>query len=128
MRPAPAEDFAPPMDVSTILSNAAIGMAELARLVHHLEDAIFDDEDQQTGLRNQPALHQDIDLITQTIAEFRDLIIRLAAHTAKEPQLAPQDIIAPIRLEKLRNLIAHGESKSTASALKHGPQEIDLFD
>lgn len=128
MKPTPAEDFAPTLDVSTILSNAATGMAELARLVHHLEDAIFDGEDQQTGLLDKPALHQDIDLITQTIAEFRDLITRLAAHTAKEPQLATQDIIAPIRLEKLRNLIAHGESNSTASALKNGPQEIDLFD
>ena len=70
---------------------------------------------------------QDLDLISQIITELRGLLNRIASQTPENLQVSLDDVLHPVRLERLRQTLLSGPSAPQEQPCQQ-PDAIHLFD
>ena len=114
-------------DLKAVLKNTSAAMRELGQTLTQLEAAFLDEAlaNSQIAL-NKPAM-QTIDLLMQSIEELALMFDRMEAHEHTLGEVDYFDVIAPIRLQRIREHIAGRRARYTQSNKAVDDDEISLF-
>lgn len=116
------------LHVSTLLARLALAMQNLHHMVCDVETTILDGVHANGPQAAVPVSIQQLDHVLQTIDELAQLIHRLSEQQLHENQLLIADVIAPVRLERLRNLLEHEQTgKEENMARQHNAGDVSLF-
>ncbi|MBE0414248.1 hypothetical protein, partial [Yoonia sp.] len=94
--------------LSALLGRVALALEDLGQMIVEVETIILDDlqAERPDDLVRLPIQH--LDHALQTIAELGQLMQRLSEQEMQIDQFSLTDMISPIRLERLRHLLANG--------------------
>jgi hypothetical protein len=109
------------VSVANVMSNAAVALGDVSQILHNLEVDVATNAINQKSSYLSPIVLQDIDLISQSISELQRLLDRMSTQSTFAEQSVSYDVISPIKLEKLRLLIMHGDPSHGADT----PQDHD---
>lgn len=113
--------------MAEILANSATAMSAIKELVYDIELQFLDRPSRvNIGIPTQPKL-QNLDLLSQSIQEVEMLLKRLSTLQLQSIIIQNRDIIAPIRLEYLRNIIRDGAKSIHQLAHNKNGSDISLF-
>jgi hypothetical protein len=115
------------IDSTRLIEKTAVALGELGILVYDLEEALIGSLHDARLDQNKALLAQDIDLISQTVSELNALLARMALHTPNNLHLSVKDIVEPIKLERLRQLIL-SEGKTVQGLRRKHPEAMQLFE
>lgn len=114
-------------DLKAVLSNTSGAMRELGQTLSQLESALLDDAMATPNrMINKPAL-QTIDLLMQSIEELALMFDRMEMHEHVTGEIDYFDIIAPIRLQRIRERIAGQRARYAQQPESTDNDEISLF-
>lgn len=115
------------IDQKKLIENTAFAMGELGNIVSRFEAALT--EKSQNGQLTEDVVlcAQDLDLISQIITELRGLLNRIASQTPENFQVSLDDVLHPVRLERLRQTLLSGPSAPQEQPCQQ-PDAIHLFD
>lgn len=121
-------DTPPQLHVSTLLARLTSAMHNLHHMVCEVEASILDGVKANGPQAAVPASIQQLDHVLQIIDELAQLMHRLSEHRMHENQLSIADVIAPVRLETLRNLLAQEQTgKEDNKSQLHDAGHVSLF-
>ncbi len=100
------KDFSQGYGLQTVIRSVGQAMNELGQSVAGLEDSILDAALEEHGVEVSHTALQRFDLIIQSIEEIRLLLDRLSADTSTTEKVDYARVIAPVKLEKIRNMIS----------------------
>ena len=114
-------------DLKAVLKNTSAAMRELGQTLAQLEAAFLDDAftNAQVTL-NKPAM-QTIDLLMQSIEELALMFDRMQAHEHTSGEVDYFDVIAPIRIQRIREHIAGRRARYVQSSKAVENDKISLF-
>ncbi|MDO6590188.1 hypothetical protein DS901_12215 [Loktanella sp. D2R18] len=114
-------------DLKAVLKNTSAAMRELGQTLTQLEEALLDDMMAGTSIvQNKPAM-QTIDFLMQSIEELALMFDRMEAHEHVSGEVDYLDVIAPIRLQRIREHIA-GRRARYAQISEHPSSDgISMF-
>jgi hypothetical protein len=114
-------------DLKAVLRNTSAAMRELGQTLTQLESAFLDDALANAEITiNKPAM-QTIDLLMQSIEELALMFDRMEAHEHTLGEVDYFDVIAPIRLQRIREHIAGRRARYTQSSNGAEDQSVSLF-
>ncbi|MFQ1700158.1 hypothetical protein ACJ5NV_06145 [Loktanella agnita] len=100
------KDFSQRYGLQTVIRSVGEAMEELGQSVAGLEDSILDAALEEHGVEVSHTALQRFDLIIQSIEEIRLLLDRLSDDTSTTEKVDYARVIAPVKLEKIRNKIS----------------------
>jgi len=111
-----------------VLQKMSMAMLELNRTTSDLEDALLSTEleEGQNGKRSVAHL-QKLDMILQMSDELAHLLSRLADQAPDHDDVAILDLIAPIRLERLHQILCGPEDQSMEKVTVQRRPQVTLF-
>lgn len=115
------------LDLSTTLERVALAMQILANMIVEVETNILENI-QETGQNAPvPLSVQKLDHALQMIDEIGLLMQRLSGGQLSKAQCDFDQMITPIRLEGLLNLIVHGEAQTEQVVPTGKTGHVSLF-
>lgn len=113
--------------LSSLLTNASMAMADLGMILAELESQLFKDTDQIDTTPAVMSSLQTIDVLAQTIAEIGSMLERLESSICVPVVVDHNIVVSPIRLERLRKLIAGDRPKETEHASQSQAGNVAVF-
>jgi hypothetical protein len=110
-----------------LFRNTAAGLEELGQLIAELESGFIAEKIQMTSHTDQTPILQDIDLALQTIAELGALLLRVSDAPIAQQSVSRQDIVSPMKLERLRDMIGSDGRHRTPLQRDHTKSDMQLF-
>lgn len=123
-----AESATQMIEKKRIIKNTASALEGLGGLIDGLEDRLLGAPLSKGMAPYLSVHHQDIDLISQTVEELRHLLLRLASVTCETERISVNDIITPIRLERLRTIVLSGAAVLDGPSSRNASSSMQLFD
>jgi hypothetical protein len=111
-----------------VIKNTASALEGLSGLIDSLEKRLLGVPHNIAKAPDLSIHHQDIDLISQTVEELRHLLLRLASITSETERISVDDVIIPIRLERLRAIVLSGAAVSDGLSSHNASSSMQLFD
>ncbi|WP_131802372.1 hypothetical protein [Yoonia tamlensis] len=93
-------------DLKAVLRNTSAAMRELGQTLTQLEEGLLADVLNGTKLQHNKQALQTIDFLMQSIEELALMFDRMEAHEHVSGEVDYIDVIAPIRLQRIREHIA----------------------
>lgn len=127
MKQSPSKYHHQQRSLRAVLSNTAICLQTTNELISNLEGDFLGNGLPSMSNSAQIAKIQTIDLISQTLDEISALLKRIANEAPPEQYVCYKQIVAPVKLEGLRNRISgERDTSATAISIKQG-NPIELF-
>lgn len=117
----------PKIDLPTTLDRVGMAMQDLGKMITAVEANILDGFQTNGSEITVPPHIQRLDLALQMIEELSKLMQRLSNHPLPEVRFSADSMITPIRLERLRNLIATGKPEEDAPRKPVHTGHVSLF-
>lgn len=102
----------PQLDLPAIAGRIAFALQDMGHMMSEIEKGVMQDIYQLDLNQPLPSHLQELDQVLQLIEELSLFFGRISEHKGQDPLQDYTNIIEPIRLQKLRDLIAHGPSGS----------------
>lgn len=117
----------PELCLSTTLERVALAMQVLGNMIVAVETSILENVQEGGPGAAVPLPVQKLDHALQMIDELGVMVQGLAECQLPDAQRHLDEVIARIRLEGLRNLIAHGELQAEQNPEKGKAGHVSLF-
>lgn len=121
--PAPVSQ----LQLSTTLSHVALALQSLGEMILEVETSILENVGKSAPLETAPVSIQKLDHALQMVDELGLLMQRLSLCQQPDAKCPFDQVISPIRLEGLQNLIAHGGSQEQILPPKGADGHVSLF-
>ena len=108
-----------------IITNAATALACLDGQLGKLEQELLQ---KLSGIHRIPPSIQQIDLMIQSVSEIQQTLERLAENLSDDALVDPEIVIAPIKLEAVRNIFLGHSHPPGKPQVPREIKAIDLFD
>ncbi len=110
-----------------VLRNVSRAMRDLGEVVSQLETSVLEANSDIQGRRIDPISMQQFDLVIQSVDEIGLLLDRMSTETDVNAQIDYGRVIAPTRLEKLRDLVGGSDANEAHRLLPHDASGVSLF-
>ncbi|WP_375254825.1 hypothetical protein [Yoonia sp.] len=117
---------APAIGTQDLLRNSAHVFGEISHLLSEMEVRL-DRETGTSGISANALLGQDFDLLSQTVEELRDMFLRLSEISEIDSPVSYADVLAPIKVARLRDLMGTANSPLPSLQRKVDKPLIQLF-
>jgi hypothetical protein len=114
-------------DLKAVLKNTSAAMRELGQTLTQLEEALLDDMMAGTSIVNNKPAMQTIDFLMQSIEELALMFDRMEAHEHVSGEVDYFDVIAPIRLQRIREHIAGRRARYVQASEPSDASSISMF-
>ncbi|MEL7178595.1 MAG: hypothetical protein AAFN63_02080 [Pseudomonadota bacterium] len=113
--------------LATSLRQTGRYVQRMGHIVLELEDKLFAQQDDQAlGVEDKQGL-QSLDLLKQTADELAALLERLADAVPKDLSIDRDDILHPMKLQEIRDMIGGTSDVSFALEVPKSDKQVEMF-